>query len=127
MLNIPSASQTCIHSKHVKKSLTLWSIKGCVSLDRSKSEFLRGWWPRQSKYFNTSFLPSDCTCGWNLPCYSHTAVHNNICNTHRRDTTMVALLFSIVFIFMICQSPRLSLNIYEAYQVQSLNLTSMNF
>ena len=36
---------------------------------------------------------------------------------------MVALLFSIVFIFMICQSPRLSLNIYEAYQVQSLYLT----
>ena len=120
MLNIPS--QTCINSKHVKKSLTLWSIQGCVSIDRSKSEFLRGWWPRQSKYF-----PSDCTCGWNLPCYSHTAVHNNICNTHRRDTTMVALLFSIVFIFMICQSPRLSLNIYEAYQVQSLNLTSINY
>ena len=38
---------------------------------------------------------------------------------------MVALLFSIVFIFMICQSPRLSLNIYEAYQVQSLYLYNL--
>ena len=31
---------------------------------------------------------------------------------------MAALLFSIVIIFVICQSPRLVLNIYEAYQVR---------
>ena len=30
---------------------------------------------------------------------------------------MVALLFSIVIIFLICNSPRLCLNIYEAIQV----------
>ena len=30
---------------------------------------------------------------------------------------MAALLFSIVILFVICQSPRLVLNIYEAYQV----------
>jgi len=48
---------------------------------------------------------------------SHTALHNTVSSSHRRDTTMVALLFSIVIIFLICNSPRLCLNIYEAIQM----------
>ena len=44
-------------------------------------------------------------------------MHNMISAKHRRDTTMVALLFSIVLIFLLCHSIRLGLNIYEAFQV----------
>ena len=32
---------------------------------------------------------------------------------------MVALLFSIVIIFLLCHAARLSLNIYEAFQVEN--------
>ena len=68
-----------------------------------------------------------------------TAIHNTISAKHRRDTTMVytnnnnnnirpespcqvALLFSIVFIFLLCHSIRLGLNIYEAFQVSHIKL-----
>jgi len=46
-----------------------------------------------------------------------TVLHNTVSNHHRRDTTMVALLFSIVIIFLLCHSTRLGLNIYEAVQM----------
>ena len=50
-----------------------------------------------------------------------TAFHNRICaSSHRRDTTMVALLFSIVIVFLSCHSCKLVLNIYEAAQVNMI-------
>ena len=50
-----------------------------------------------------------------------TANHNLISANHRRDTTMAALLFSIVLIFLLCHSIRLALNVYEAFQVINEN------
>ena len=50
-------------------------------------------------------------------------MHNMISAKHRRDTTMVALLFSIVLIFLLCHSIRLGLNIYEAFQVRNAQLS----
>ena len=50
-----------------------------------------------------------------------TTFHNRICgSSHRRDTTMVALLFSIVIVFLSCHSCKLVLNIYEAAQVDMI-------
>ena len=42
--------------------------------------------------------------------------------SHRRDTTMVALLFSIVIVFLTCHFSKLVLNIYEAAQVGMMTL-----
>ena len=56
-----------------------------------------------------------------------TAMHNMISAKHRRDTTMVALLFSIVLIFLLCHSIRLGLNIYEAFQVRSGEKVGLTF
>ena len=44
-------------------------------------------------------------------------LHNQMTRSHRRDTTMVALLFSIVIVFLSCHSCKLVLNLYEAVQV----------
>ena len=46
-------------------------------------------------------------------------LHNKITRNHRRDTTMVAMLFSIVIVFLVCHSSKLILNMYEAVQVIS--------
>ena len=44
-------------------------------------------------------------------------IHNTISKSHRRDTTMAAMLFTIVIVFLLSHSIRLALNIYEAVQV----------
>ena len=46
-------------------------------------------------------------------------LHNQMTRHHRRDTTMVALLFSIVIVFLVCHSSKLVLNMYEAVQVSN--------
>ena len=50
--------------------------------------------------------------------FRSTMIHNSISKSHRRDTTMAALLFSIVVVFLLCHTTRLALNIYEAVQVK---------
>jgi hypothetical protein len=50
--------------------------------------------------------------------FRSTLIHNSISKSHRRDTTMAALLFSIVIVFLLCHTTRLTLNIYEAVQVK---------
>ena len=49
--------------------------------------------------------------------FRSTLIHNSISKSHRRDTTMAAMLFTIVITFLLCHSTRLGLNIYEAVQV----------
>ena len=39
-------------------------------------------------------------------------------NSHRRDNTMVTVLTAIVFVFVICHSPKAALNIYEVGTVR---------
>ena len=46
-----------------------------------------------------------------------TVLHNSVSSHHRRDSTMVALLSSIVIVFLLCHSTKLITNIYEAYQM----------
>ena len=46
-----------------------------------------------------------------------TRFHNSVSRRHRRDTTMAALLSSIVIVFLFCHSSKLITNIYEAYQI----------
>ena len=57
---------------------------------------------------------------YNFKAYAH---HNAMTqgNAHRRDSTMAALLLGIVVVFMVCHSVKISLNVYEAYQVNFLN------
>ena len=44
-------------------------------------------------------------------------IHNSMSKSHRRDSTMAILLFSIVIVFLCCHTARLVLNVYEAVQV----------
>ena len=65
-----------------------------------------------------------------LSAFRSTLIHNSISKSHRRDTTMAALLFSIVIVFLLCHTTRLVLNIYEAIQVKLIrkdNLLLINF
>ena len=56
-----------------------------------------------------------------------TTFHNRICaSSHRRDTTMVALLFSIVIVFLSCHFSKLVLNIYEAAQVGMMTPSALS-
>ena len=47
-----------------------------------------------------------------------TLIHNSISRSHRRDSTMAALLFFIIIVFLLCHSTSLTLNVYEAIQVK---------
>ena len=60
-----------------------------------------------------------------------TLIHNSISRSHRRDSTMAALLFFIIIVFLLCHSTSLTLNVYEAIQVKLIekktnNLVLMN-
>ena len=55
-----------------------------------------------------------------------TRIHNSISKSHKRDTTMAALLFSIVIVFLCCHTTRLTLNVYEPIQmVCALNIPDL--
>ena len=46
-----------------------------------------------------------------------TQSHNRMCSRKRRDSTMAALMCSIVFVFLCCHFCKLFLNLYEAVQM----------
>jgi len=47
----------------------------------------------------------------------HNSTHNQIAASHRRDSTMAALLFCIVAVFFLCHSTKIITNVYEAVQM----------
>ena len=51
------------------------------------------------------------------PCFRLTRSHNRMCSRKRRDSTTVALMFSIVLVFLCCHFCKLFLNLYEAVQM----------